>query len=128
MMGFCFKLFLLTITLAPVPTGPAPDPLARGYLGVMVDQGVMRISTVMPNTPAEKAGLRAGDDFVKVGDLKPQNFEEVRQHISAFRPGTELTIVVRRGEETKTVTVRLIALPPDVPGQQRNPIHFPPNN
>ena len=121
MTGFCFKLLLLTITLAP-----APDPLARGYLGVMVEQGALRISTVMPNTPAEKAGLRAGDDFVKVGDLKPQNFEEVRQHISAFRPGTELTIVVRRGEETKTVTVRLIALTPDVPGQQRNPIPFPP--
>ena len=74
MMGFYLKLLLLLLTLAPVPTGPAPDPLARGYLGVMVEQGVLRISTVMPNTPADKAGLRAGDDFVKVGDLKPQNF------------------------------------------------------
>ena len=125
MTSVVFKLLIYLLTLAPVPTGPAPDPLARGYQGVMVQDGVLRISTVMPNTPADNAGLMVGDEFVKVGDLKPENFEAVRRHISAFRPGTELTIVVRRSGETKTVTVRLIALPPEAT-QPRNVIPFPP--
>ena len=41
---------------APVPPGPPPDPLSRGYLGVTVNTGGLVVSDVYPNTPAAKAG------------------------------------------------------------------------
>jgi S1-C subfamily serine protease len=98
-----------------VPVEPPPDPLAWGYLGVTVDPpGTLRVGTVQPNSPAARAGLQPGDDIVQVGTRKPRTFDEVAEHIATFRPGTVLRVVVRRGEETKTFTVRLAVRPPDL--------------
>ena len=96
---------------APVPTDPPPDPLGWGYLGVRVNQGALAVSTVEPNTPAAKAGLQPGDEFVRVGTLKPHSFDEVAAHISSFRPGSMLKVEVRRNGEVKSFTVRLGSRP-----------------
>lgn len=124
-MNSTIATLLLASTLAaPVPSEPLPDPLAWGYLGVRVTHGTLKISSVEPGTPAAKAGLQAEDEFVRVGSLKPQEFEEVAEHISGFRPGTAMRVEVRRGSETKVVIVRLGVRPsslesPPFKGQQR---------
>ncbi|OWK45237.1 PDZ domain-containing protein [Fimbriiglobus ruber] len=109
-------LFLATsIGLAPVPAEPPPDPLGWGYLGVRVDAGSLTIASVDPSTPAARAGIQAGDEFIKVGELKPKLFEEVSEHICTFRPGSVLRVEVRRSStgETKVFTVRLGVRPPE---------------
>lgn len=108
-------LMAFAFGLAPVPPEPLPDPLAWGYLGVRVDQGSLRIRSVEPDTPASKAGLQPEDEFVRVGTLKPETFDEVAEHISGFRPGSLLQVEVRRGSETKTFKVRLGVRPPELP-------------
>jgi serine protease Do len=105
----------LGIGLTPVPAEPPPDPLAWGYLGIRVEQGTLEIRGVEPDTPAEKAGLLAGDEIVKIGNLEPRTFDEVAEHIGTFRPGSRLRVEVRRGETTKTFTVRLGVRPADLP-------------
>lgn len=113
---------------APVPDERPPDPLAWGYLGVRVETGTLRIASVEPGTPAAKAGLAANDEFVKVGTLRPKEFEEVAKHISSFRPGSLLTVTFRRGARTKDVTVRLGARPADLASpyqKQTSPIPLP---
>ncbi len=102
-----WHLVAVAVGLAPVPADPPPDPHAWGYLGVTVDQGTLRISHIDPGTPAAKAGLRPNDEFVRVGDLRPAKFDEVADRISELRPGTTLQLEVRRGGETKTLSVRL---------------------
>ena len=110
-----FGLLAMAVTgLAPVPPGPVPDPLALGYLGIRVLQGQLEVASVEPGTPAERAGLQAGDLLVRVGTLEPRTFEQVAEHISTFRPGTRLRVEVRRGDEVKAVTVRLAARPADL--------------
>jgi S1-C subfamily serine protease len=108
-------LVALAVGLAPVPADPPPDPLAWGYLGVQVDPGTLRINDVRPGTPAAKAGLQASDEFVRVGELRPQTFDEVAEHIGTFRPGSTLKVEVRRGSERKTFSVRLGVRPPEFP-------------
>ena len=111
---------------APVPADPTPDPLAWGYLGVRVENLSLRVSGVEPNTPAARAGLEAGDEFVKIGTLRPRSFEEVIKHISSFRPGSRLTVEVRRGGTTKSFVVRLAARPSDLdPPTRRLPAEEP---
>jgi len=101
-------------TLAPVPREAAPDPLARGYMGITVGTGTLTISEVMPNLPAAKAGLKSGDLIVRVGTLEPANFDQVIGHITSFRPGAVVEIEVQRGMERKTLKVKLAARPADL--------------
>ncbi len=105
----------LVLALAPAPAEPPPDPLARGYLGIRVEQGSLTIREVEPNTPASKAGLKDGDVIVKVGKLEPKSFDEVVNHICALRPGSVLDVHVRRGEEERALKVTLGARPSDLP-------------
>lgn len=107
MNGVLGVLVAVSVGLAPVPPEPTPDPLAWGYLGVRVDAGSLRLSGVEPGTPAAKAGLQSGDEIVRIGDLAPTTFQEVAEHISSFRPGSLLRVVVRRDGEERSYVVRL---------------------
>ncbi len=112
--------------LAPVPPELRPDPMARGYVGVTLGEGVV-VQGVEPNTPAAKAGLRSGDVIVRVGTLNPGNYSDAVTHICSFRPGAVVEIEVLRGSERKLFKVKLGCRPPelDQPGRypgQRFPI------
>lgn len=97
--------------LAPLPAEPLPDPLARGYLGIVVESGTMMIKEVEANSPAAKAGLLPGDVILRVGQLYPDNFEQVVTQVCNFRPGTRIELELRRGEQTVIVKVRLAVRP-----------------
>src|SRR5688572_27418858 len=97
-------------TRAPVPREKPPDPLARGFVGITLGQGIV-VSEVAPKTPAEKAGLKAGDVIVRVGTLEPTSYEQVVAHICSFRPGAVVEIEVQRGAERKTFKVKLADRP-----------------
>ena len=115
MSGMTLALMLAgTTAAAPVPADPMPDPLAWGYLGVRTT-GLEELTfgTVDPGTAAARAGLRPGDHVIRIGKLRPRNFSEMANYVSSFRPGTELTVEVRRGNESRTVTVRLGVRPPE---------------
>lgn len=104
----------LTYAMAPVPPAAPPDPLARGYMGITVGTGSLTIERVEPKTPADKAGLRPGDALVRIGTLRPQNFDQVIAHVTSFRPGAVVEIEVQRGTERKTVKVKLACRPQDL--------------
>jgi S1-C subfamily serine protease len=103
----CLLSSLTFSTLAPVPPEAAPDPLARGYMGITVQTGALVIERVEANMPAAKAGLRSGDVIVRVGTLQPTAFEQVISHICSFRPGAVVEIEVQRGSERKAMKVKL---------------------
>jgi len=105
------EILVLLLTLAVAPPEPTPDPLGRGFLGVTVAAGTLTVSSVSPGTPADRAGFRPGDEFARVGDLTPTDFTQVTAHLKSFRPGSRLTIVVKRGTDEKTLTAKLTARP-----------------
>lgn len=86
-----------------------------------VDEGVL-IARVQEGSPAEEAGLEGGgtrvvvdgESYVLGGDVITSvdgdavaNAEELRDAVTAKKPGDELVLEVHRGKETETVTVRL---------------------
>jgi S1-C subfamily serine protease len=103
----------LTLTLAPVPQEPKPDPLGRGYLGVWFMGQSLTIDRVEPNLPGAKAGLRSGDVIVRVNTHQAQSTQQVIDHVCSFRPGALIEMEVQRGGERKVVRVKLGARPPE---------------
>ncbi len=91
----------------------APAARFRVSLGSIPDyaaevEGVM-LSGVRPGSPAEKAGLKAGDIIVKFGGRQIRNVQEYTIALSEFKPGDEVEIVAKRGNETVTVKAVLAA-------------------
>src|SRR5688572_24720721 len=84
----------------------------RATLGVLIEETetpdvrrAMRIEKVMPDTPAEKAGLREGDFILSMGGAPVSDLPSFAAAIAARDGETELEIL--RGEKTFTVSVML---------------------
>jgi serine protease Do len=77
------------------------------YLGVRLDPEAKncKISVVAEGSPAEKAGLKVNDIVLSADGKKVSTGEEFRSFLSNKKPGVQLTLQVRRGEETITLKV-----------------------
>ena len=72
-------------------------------LGTMPDynsgktDGVL-LELVMPGGPAEKAGLKAGDLLIKLGELKISTIEDFENALRKHKPGDKVKLKAKRGE------------------------------
>ncbi|HSF23299.1 MAG TPA: M20/M25/M40 family metallo-hydrolase [Blastocatellia bacterium] len=86
-----------------------PRPTGRGfrvYLGTVPnysDQSDgMKLDGVRPGSPAERAGLRAGDIVVKLGKTPIKNVYDYTYALGEMRGGEEVEVLIRRdGRETR---------------------------
>ena len=93
----------------------------RGYLGVRLDdlteqlgeyfgvedgEGAL-IREVLEDTPAEKAGLKAGDVIVQLDDEKMRDAGDVTGFLAEAEAGDEVAVTVLRKGEDETFTVEL---------------------
>jgi len=85
------------------------DGAKKTFLGVTtesVNDGV-KITDVSKNSPAEKAGLKAGDIITKLGNKNISNPEELMEAVTAFKPRQEVTIFYKRDGKTRDVKTTL---------------------
>jgi S1-C subfamily serine protease len=74
------------------------------------DRGVL-ISQVMGDSAASRAGLRAGDVLVSVGDDRIVAVEDVHSALRGHAPGDSLDVVIVRDRQESTVQVSLGGVP-----------------
>jgi putative serine protease PepD len=99
-----------TIVSELISTGKAE----HAYLGVSVETtaaGAVRIGEVRNGTPAETAGLEAGDTVLSVDGKKVTSADELTSVIGSKSPGETVTITYSRGGETHSVQVKLASRP-----------------
>ncbi|HMH51277.1 MAG TPA: M20/M25/M40 family metallo-hydrolase [Candidatus Acidoferrum sp.] len=102
--------------VAAAPAAPAyvkVDPPASGggrggtFFGIVPAFGDgasgVRITSVRPDSPAERAGVRAGDVIVKFAGLEVRTLEDLTFQLRARRPGDEVHVVVVRDGREQTV-------------------------
>jgi len=83
----------------------------RVYVGTIPDYSEQvegfKIAGVNDGSPAEKAGLKAGDVIIKFGDKPVKNIYDYMYAMQGFKPGDEVEVVVlRNGQEMKfTITL-----------------------
>jgi Do/DeqQ family serine protease len=75
-------------------------------LGLASVQGAL-VDQVNVGSPAEKAGIQAGDVILKVNGQPVDDSNSLRNHVSALAPGTAVTLDVLRHGENKQLTATL---------------------
>ncbi len=55
--------------------------------------------------PADKAGLKAGDEIIKIGDINVSDFDENSSELLKGANNTTVIVTFKRNDETKTATI-----------------------
>ena len=92
------------------------EEINQGNLGFNVnqDQGVL-IVDVARNSPAARAGLRAGDIITEVKGVQIQNTNQVQDQVEATPLGKTLELEVNRNGQTQSITIKPEQLPTAAP-------------
>jgi membrane-associated protease RseP (regulator of RpoE activity) len=84
---------------------PLPDVPSNVSLGALIIE-------VLPNTPAERAGLQPGDVIMAVDGQQIGAGQSLSDLIQAYNPGDRVVLTVRRaGSERLRVDVQLVESP-----------------
>ena len=79
------------------------------YLGTVPDYSSnvegLQLSGVKAGGPAEKAGLMANDIIIKFGKLDIKNIYDYTAALGEYKPGDEVEVVVKRGNEIVNLKV-----------------------
>ncbi|MFZ5625089.1 MAG: M28 family peptidase [Gemmatimonadota bacterium] len=105
----------LTFVDLPPPrqaaSSTAASPGYGAYLGTIPDMtdnpGGVRLSGVRAGSPADKAGLKADDIIVRIGDHDVTDLQAMTDALRAHKPGDVVDIVVKREGATVTLTATL---------------------
>jgi S1-C subfamily serine protease len=90
-----------------VRTGSQPQA-QRPWLGVnsLEEDGRIKVMQVNDESPADKAGIAAGDIILRVNGESVANLEDFYKHLWIGTPGTEYRITVLHGVDVREVLVR----------------------
>jgi serine protease Do len=71
-------------------------------IGVQGDPAAQHaiVTAVVPDSPADKAGIQAGDIIVEFDGVAIGNFESLRGQVSRRDPGDRVNVRLKRGGET----------------------------
>ncbi len=94
--------------LTPAPVGRPQAPAAPG----------VRILNIVPDSPAEKAGVKPHDVVVAVNDHTIATYEQMVSMMKQISPDNEISLKVKRGNEIKLLKAKLTSAPPPEPEQQ----------
>ncbi len=108
-----FILFLSHITILCAATDSQP----LGFLGIQVGEspdGRIGIAAVIEDSPAQIAGLKAGDQLIYVNGSRVTSIEQTIKLIRAVAAGSKVGLVINHEGEIKSLQVGLIEPPPSV--------------
>lgn len=71
------------------------------------NQPGLQVTNVQQDSPAEKAGLKAGDVLLKVADKQPTALADIAGVLREKRPGDKVALTVKRGEQELQLEVTL---------------------
>ncbi len=79
--------------------------LAEGF-GYKGTEGVL-VNEVMPGTPAEKAGMKAGDIITEYDGKKVTDMQGLRRIVAMTKPETKVSLTVWREGKTEKLSVTI---------------------
>jgi serine protease Do len=87
------------------------EELAAGF-GVSAKSGVL-VADVLKDSPAESAGMKAGDIIVELGGAPIKEVTDLQKRIAAIAPGRAAALTVLRDRKPTKLTVKIGEQPGD---------------
>ncbi len=86
-----------------------PTSTDAPYLGIGMksDNGSLRVSEVVAGSPAEEAGLKQGDQLLKVNKRPVPNKEAAIRMIQSRWYGETISLTIKRGDQKKNLNAKL---------------------
>ncbi len=81
--------------------------------GAYIPEGSDSQPSILPNSPASKAGLESGDIITKINDKKVTQTTPLNSVVSRFAVGETVTVTYLRDGKEKTVQLKLELIPQD---------------
>ena len=78
----------------------------REFFAVPENSGVL-VKKVVQESPAEKAGIKAGDVIIKVADRDIKNNRDLVRSVNYYDPDEKVEITLVREKKEKSITVKL---------------------
>ena len=107
---------MLTLTMTAMLF--LPTARADGFLGVKLmaneDSGKPVVVEVVKGSPAEKAKIQVDDEIQKLDGQAILSVQDLIEKVQKTKPGTEVTLTIKRGKDTKEVKVK-VGEKPDMP-------------
>jgi S1-C subfamily serine protease len=106
-IGFAIPVKRVSEKLAEIYSPEGMDGL---WFGARVRPGSapLQVTAVQLDSPAGKAGLRPGDVILQLNGRAPRGFIDFTATLREARDQRDLTLLLKRGPDRKTVTVRLV--------------------
>jgi putative serine protease PepD len=112
-VGFAIPSNTVKSVVAQILSG---KPISHAYFGVRVQDSTAPLGAdlaqILPDTPAAKAGLKAGDVVTKLDNSAVTSQSDLSAVIETKHPGDSMKVTYVRDGKTATVTVTLTARPP----------------
>ena len=107
----------LAIGVISVPRRKIPPP--SGAMGIMIEDGKGGpvIRQVIPKSPAQKVGLKAGDVITHVNGKAVKDRHELVKLVKQHRPGQSVKVSLKRGNQKLELSVTLAT--PNTPSFQK---------
>ena len=104
---------LAKIAAAFVGKQPEEKLLFRGFLGVELEpdpkEDAVRITKVLPGSPAANAGLLAGDALIAIGGDDIPDLKSARMAVIDLEPGDKIKVKVKRKGSAEPLEISIVA-------------------
>jgi S1-C subfamily serine protease len=106
-IGFAIPVKRVAAALSEIYS---PEVLSQMWFGARLRPGrvPLQVTSVQMESPAGKAGLRAGDEILQINGKAPRNFMDFTGQLVEAKDEREHSLVVQRGTERRTMAVRLV--------------------
>ncbi len=127
--GFMGLSFAIPIDLAMdvVDQLKTKGSVSRGWLGILIQDvtrelaesfgmdrpGGALVAQVLPNSPAQKAGIQVGDVVLEFNNRSISDSSSLPHIVGRTHVGDDVTVKLLRDGKTRTLKVRIAELPPD---------------
>jgi len=110
----------IEVTLAEAPQGGrgrggrgGGGAAGGAYLGITGedDQNAVRLTNVVEDSPAAKAGAKVGDFVIAVGDKEIHGYEQLLEAIGSHKAGDKIDLNLRTGDASRKAEVTLAQAP-----------------
>jgi serine protease Do len=104
------------VAVGVVSVGERAIPAQSGVLGVQLDEfGAPIVVQVFDDSPAKKAGVKAGDRIVKVDGKSADSRDGLIDLVQSFNPGDQVALTIVRDGRTITLQATLSGRFPGFP-------------